>query len=209
MSDSVALPSPTASPIASPIAPMAPMKPKKSQADRFRQYMTEYCVFPLRVYPIERKEEEEEEEDFLCIEEGLVVLCEGLYVDLFEYIQAYVRFQAWQRDEEPELLTAETAMKLLTVAYYDWAGYSLWDMYTRFPLYMAYASYSEEQWDCRDRLSGVPPHSFEYKGKTVTVQKNRLFAVDTYSDLTGADVIRHIRGKTVSERGAHRRLFPS
>ena len=203
------------------------MKPKKSQADRFRQYMTEYCVFPLPVFlrdgikgkkeaatkelTWEEEEETKEEEpkviDFLNIQEGLVVLYEGHYVDLFEYIQECVR---WQSDEEAgEPLTARKAMELMTVAYYDWAGHSMWDMYTRFPLYMAYASYTEEQWECRERLSGIKPHSFLYREKTVTLQENRLFSVDTYINMTGADVIQYIRGKTVSERGAHRRLFPS
>jgi hypothetical protein len=187
---------------------MAPIKPKKTEAERFKSRMTEYCVFPLPARLTYRGATEE-----LVIQEGLTVLCDGQLMDLFEYIKEYIRFYNWNEETESELesepLTAEMAMKLLTVAYYDWADYSLWDMYTRFPLYMAYASYSEEQWDCRDRLHGVPPHSFPYWGKRVTLQENRLFAVDTYSDLTGAAVIRHIRGKTVSERGAHRRLFPS
>ena len=181
--------------------PMAPIKPKKIEAERFKSRMTEYCVFPLSVNLTYRGATEE-----LVIQEGLTVLCDGHLVDLFEYLKEYIRFY---EAEEPEPLTAEAAMKLLTVAYYDWADYSLWDMYTRFPLYMAYASYSEEQWDCRERLSAIAPHSFTYWGKTVTVQENRLFAVDTYSNMTGAAVIRHIRGKEVSERGAHRRLFPS
>jgi len=185
---------------------MAPIKPKKTEAERFKSRMTEYCVFPLSVNLTYRGATEE-----LVIQEGLTVLCDGHLVDLFEYINEYIRFYDWneEAETEPEPLTAEAAMKLLTVAYYDWADYSLWDMYTRFPLYMAYASYSEEQWDCRDRLHGIKPHSFTYWGKTVTLQENRLFAVDTYSNMTGAGVIRHIRGKTVSERGAHRRLFPS
>ena len=181
--------------------PMAPIKPKKTEAERFKSRMTEYCVFPLSVRLTYRGATEE-----LVIQEGLTVLCDGHLVDLFEYIKEYIGFY---EAEEPEPLTAEAAMKLLTVAYYDWADYSLWDMYTRFPLYMAYASYTEEQWDCRDRLHGIKPHSFTYWGKTVTLQENRLFTVDTYSNMTGTDVIRHIRGKTVSERGAHRRLFPS
>lgn len=187
-------------------APMAPIKPKKTEAERFKSRMTEYCVFPLSVNLTYRGATEE-----LVIQEGLTVLCDGLPMDLFEYIKEYIRFYDWNEkaESEPEPLTAEAAMKLLTVAYYDWADYSLWDMYTRFPLYMAYASYTEEQWDCRERLSGIKPHSFTYWGKTVTVQENCLFSVDTYSNMTGAGVIRHIRGKTVSERGAHRRLFPS
>ena len=187
-------------------APMAPIKPKKTEAERFKSRMTEYCVFPLSVNLTYRGATEE-----LLIQEGLTVLCDGLPMDLFEYIKEYIRFYDWneEAESEPEPLTAEAAMKLLTVAYYDWADYSLWDMYTRFPLYMAYASYTEEQWDCRERLSAIKPHSFTYWGKTVTLQENRLFAVDTYSNMTGAGVIRHIRGKTVSERGAHRRLFPS
>ena len=187
--------------IATTAVPMAPIKPKKMEAERFKSRMTEYCVFPLSVRLTYRGATEE-----LVIQEGLTVLCDGHLVDLFEYIKEYIGFY---EAEEPEPLTAEAAMKLLTVAYYDWADYSLWDMYTRFPLYMAYASYTEEQWDCRERLSAIAPHSFPYWGKTVTVQENRLFAVDTYSNMTGADVIRHIRGKTVSERGAHRRLFHS
>ena len=187
--------------IATTAVPMAPIKPKKTEAERFKSRMTEYCVFPLSVNLTYRGATEE-----LVIQEGLTVLCDGHLVDLFEYIKEYIGFY---EAEEPEPLTAEAAMKLLTVAYYDWADYSLWDMYTRFPLYMAYASYTEEQWDCRERLSAIAPHSFPYWGKTVTVQENRLFAVDTYSNMTGADVIRHIRGKTVSERGAHRRLFHS
>ena len=187
-------------------APMAPIKPKKTEAERFKSRMTEYCVFPLSVNLTYRGATEE-----LLIQEGLTVLCDGLPMDLFEYIKEYIRFYDWneETESEPEPLTAEAAMKLLTVAYYDWADYSLWDMYTRFPLYMAYASYTEEQWDCRERLSAIAPHSFTYWGKMVTVQENRLFAVDTYSNMTGAGVIRHIRGKEVSERGAHRRLFPS
>ena len=187
-------------------APMAPIKPKKTEAERFKSRMTEYCVFPLSVNLTYRGATEE-----LLIQEGLTVLCDGLPMDLFEYIKEYIRFYDWneEAESEPEPLTAEAAMKLLTVAYYDWADYSLWDMYTRFPLYMAYASYTEEQWDCRERLSAIKPHSFTYWGKTVTLQENRLFAVDTYSNMTGAGVIRHIRGKTVSERGAQRRLFPS
>ena len=192
--------------IATTAVPMTPIKPKKTEAEQFKSRMTEYCVFPLSVNLTYRGATEE-----LVIQEGLTAICDGHLRDLFEYINEYIRFYDWNQEAETESepLTAEAAMKLLTVAYYDWADYSLWDMYTRFPLYMAYASYTEEQWDCRERLSAIAPHSFTYWGKTVTVQENRLFAVDTYSNMTGAAVIRHIRGKEVSERGAHRRLFPS
>ena len=190
------------------LVPMAPIKPKMTEAERFKSRMTKYCVFPLSVNLTYRGATEE-----LVIQEGLTVLCDGHLMDLFEYIKEYIRFYDWNEETESELesepLTAEMAMKLLTVAYYDWADYSLWDMYTRFPFHMAYASYTEEQWDCRERLSAIAPHSFPYWGKTVTLQENHLFAVDTYSNMTGAGVIRHIRGKTVSERGAHRRLFSS
>ena len=186
----------------------APMEVKKTEADRFKSRMTKYCVFPLSVNLTYRGATEE-----LVIQEGLTVLCDGLPMDLFDYIKEYIRFYDWNEETESELesepLTAKMAMELLTVAYYDWADYSLWDMYTRFPLYMAYASYTEEQWECRDRLSAIKPHSFPYWGKTVTLQENRLFSVDTYSHMTGADVIQYIRGKTVTERGAHRRLLHS
>jgi len=181
--------------------PMAPIKPKKSEPDLFISRMNRWCVYPLCVFL-----QHGGDSVYLTIEDGPTVLCEGHLIPLFEYIQEFIRIQDPEAD--PESLTAEAAMRHLFVAHYDWAERSLWTMYTEFPMYMAYASYSPEQWDCRERLCHVTPHSFEYEGELVTIGKNRLFSLcETKYDLTGAEVIYCITGERVSERRAHKRLF--
>jgi len=181
--------------------PLAPIKPKKSEADRF-QFRMAGCVLPLSVFL-----QYHEASKFLTIQEGLTVSYQDHQIPLFEYIQEFMRIQEPESELEP--LTAEKAMRCLFVAFHDWAGRSLWTMYTEFPMYMAYATYTMEQWECRNRLSHRPPQTFEYKGELVTIQKNRLFSFHDSTDLTGAEVISCIIGESVSERRAHRYLFPS
>jgi len=186
----------------SPTVPFAPIKPKKTEAERFRLCMTG-CVLPLPVFLQYR-----ETSEFLTIEEGLTVPCEGHQIPLFEYVQEFMRIQEPESESEP--LIAEKAMRHLFVAFHDWAGRSLWTMYTEFPMYMAYATYTMEQYECRDKLSHRPPQTFEYEGELVTLGKNRLFSLcETKYDMTGAEVIYCITGESVSERRAHKRLFPS
>jgi hypothetical protein len=182
-------------------APMAPMKPKKSEAERFRLCMTG-CVLPLSVFLQYR-----EASKFLTIHEDLTVSYQDHQIPLFEYVQEFMRIQEPESESEP--LTAEKAMRHLFVAFHDWAGRSLWTMYTDFPLYMGYATYTMEQWECRDKMGHRPPQTFEYKGELVTIQKNRLFSLHETTNLTGAEVIYCITGESVSERRAHKRLFPS